>query len=158
MSQEAIYQTTAQLDHDVEALLNEVISTLVSRGVDYDDAAAAIRRVTNKKSGLETPAKKSLQTAHTEPLEEGTIMPNLTLTPPAGYTFVSSEDGSITGYDGPEFYLENSTVTTIWTSKEGFGYFIDTAGNDHIGTEDLRELIPVLQHLVDKADAFNEGR
>lgn len=41
----SIYQTTDQLDHDMEAELWELIKTFTARGVDFDDALNSAARV-----------------------------------------------------------------------------------------------------------------
>jgi hypothetical protein len=43
-----IYENTAELDHDVEALLENLIAELSSRGVMRVAALAAIRRTVKK--------------------------------------------------------------------------------------------------------------
>jgi hypothetical protein len=44
MSGLGIYDDGTQLDHDVEDLLAEVVSQLISRGVDFTTATAAVKR------------------------------------------------------------------------------------------------------------------
>ncbi|WP_181136526.1 hypothetical protein [Rathayibacter sp. AY1E6] len=40
-----IYADTAQLDHDTRALLDSLVGDLTARGVDYELAWRAVRRV-----------------------------------------------------------------------------------------------------------------
>lgn len=40
-----IYETTAQLDHDTQILLEQVLTDLASRGVARSHALASVRRI-----------------------------------------------------------------------------------------------------------------
>ena len=60
-------------------------------------------------------------------------------------------------FSAPSINLENVRITSTYTPVEGITYSIDRYQDrdESFTVEDLRELIPTLQKLVEDADYFN---